>query len=50
MATFSSNVSNDGNKLVTLLGSQTSIIQEFVQQSGKVAIEAIVDTLMIEFD
>lgn len=50
MVTFFADVANDGNKLVTLLGSQTSFIKKFVLQSGKVVISPTVDILVIEFD
>lgn len=40
MAAFSINVANNKNKQVSLLESQTSIIEEFIQQSSGVAIGA----------
>lgn len=48
MAAFSINVGNDGNKLVSSLGSQTSILEEFVSQFGEVVIVTTVDTLVIK--
>lgn len=50
MAAFSLNFANDGTKLVTSLGSQTSIQEEFMLESGKVIVSTIVDTPVIEFD
>lgn len=46
MAIFSANIANNGNKLVTPLGSQTSIIEEFVLQSSEVVVGTTVDTLV----
>lgn len=50
MAAFTANVANDGNKLATPLGSQIYILEKFVLQSSKVAVDATIDTLVIEFD
>lgn len=44
------NVANDGTKPVTLLGSQTSVREEFIPQFDKVTIGTTVDTLGIELD
>lgn len=46
MVSFSANTVNAGNKLVTLLGSQTSIVEKFMLQSSSVAIDATIDTLV----
>lgn len=50
MVALSSNVTNNGNKLANLLGSQTSVIEKFMPQSSTVAIGNTVNTLVIEFD
>lgn len=50
MAVFSSDVANNKNKLMTLLGGQTSILEEFMPQSSEVATNATIDTLVIEID
>lgn len=50
MASFSYDVSNERNKLVTMLGSHSTIIEEFVLQSGNMAFDATIDTLVIKFD
>lgn len=50
MVSFSANTVNAGNKLVTLLGSQTSIVEKFMLQSSSVAIDATIDTLVTQFD
>lgn len=49
MATFYADVANDGNKLATILGSQTSVVEEFCLQSGEVAVSITIDTV-IKFD
>lgn len=50
MAMFSTNTSNDGNKLTIPLGSQISLIEDLVPQFVKVAIDATNDAQVIEFD
>lgn len=50
MASFSVDIANDGNKLVTLLGSQIPIIEKFLLQSDNVALDATIHTLVIKFD
>lgn len=47
MIVFSTDVSNNGNKLATPLESQTSILEEFMVQSGEVTVNYTIDTLMI---
>lgn len=49
MTAFFANITNNENRLVTPLGSQTSIPEEFVLQFGKVTITATIDTLVIGF-
>lgn len=36
--------------MTTLLGSQTSILEEFLSQSDEVAFDTTIDTLVIRFD
>lgn len=50
MPSFSANVANDEDKVATPLGSQCSITEEFLPQSGNMAYDATVDILVIEFD
>lgn len=50
LVAFSIDVANDVNKMATPLGSQTSILEEFILQSNEVVANAIVDTLVIEFN
>lgn len=50
MVTFNFDIVNDEKKPVTPLGSHFSLVEEFVLQFNNVVTDAIVDTLVIEFD
>lgn len=41
---------NDENKLATLLGSCSFLVEEFVPRSKKVVLDATIETLVIKFD
>lgn len=50
MTTFNFDNINYENKLATPLGSILSLIKEFIPQFSSIAVNATVDTLVIEFD
>lgn len=50
MASLNFNVVIDENKLVTQMGSHSSLGEEFLPQSRNVAFDATIDALVIEFD